>query len=216
MNEPLADIGSAELIARLREIGNSRKYDSGAPIFSQGETPEFFPIVLSGRVKIYRFLSPGKEVIMNVFGAGEAFAIPPVLDGTKYPANAVAIEDSKLLLIYRRDFLALLDESQEFSKFVMTRMSGLLRETTRAIKNLATASPEERLASILVWLAEKEDSKPPVTISIRRQDIAQIAGLATETTIRAIRKLADDGLISIVRGKIVIENPELLRSAADQ
>ncbi len=110
----------------------------------------------------------------------------------------------------------MLDESQEFSKFVMSRMSGLLRETTRAIKNLATASPEARLASILLWLAEKEDSDPPVTISIRRQDIAQIAGLATETTIRAIRKLADDGFIKIVRGKVVIEDPVRLRRYCEE
>ncbi len=80
MNDPLAEIGSDELVARLRKTGLSRKYGNGTPIFSQGETPEFLPIVLSGRIKVYRFLSPGKEVIMNVFGAGEAFAIPPVLE----------------------------------------------------------------------------------------------------------------------------------------
>ncbi len=213
---PLNDIGSEELVSMLERVGHKRVFQTDASIFSQGSTAEFLPIVISGRVKIFRFLEPGKEVIVNVFGPGAVFAIPPVLDGNEYPANAVALEKTQLLIILRDDFLRLLAESPEFKDFVMSRMSGLLRETTRSIKNLATASPEQRVANILIWLAEKEGGKPPVSIPLRRQDIAQIAGLATETTIRAIRKLADADLIRIVRGKVILEDPQRLRSFCEE
>ncbi len=65
---------------------------------------------------------------------------------------------------------------------------------------------------MLLRLAKKEDVKPPVKIQIRRQDIAEMAGLTTETTIRAVKKLADKDLVKIVHGKIIIEQPERLRA----
>ncbi|MEZ5307858.1 MAG: helix-turn-helix domain-containing protein [Pyrinomonadaceae bacterium] len=76
---------------------------------------------------------------------------------------------------------------------------------------LANASTEERLSGILLWLSEKEEGEVPVTIQLRREDIAQIAGLTTETTIRSIRRLADREIVKIEKGKIVIYDTEALR-----
>ena len=87
----------------------------------------------------------------------------------------------------------------------------MLREKTATIKNLATASPEQRVGNVLLRLAEKEDAETSVKISLRRQDIAEIAGLTTETTIRAVRKLADKNLLKIVHGKIILDEPQSLR-----
>jgi CRP-like cAMP-binding protein len=63
-----------------------------------------------------------------------------------------------------------------------------------------------------------EDAKiDPIIISLRRQDIAEMAALTSETTIRAIRKLAAKNLIKIERGKIIIGDAERLRAyLADQ
>ena len=204
--KPLKNIASDDLAAQLCKVGRSKVYGSGEEVFAEGDDAEFMPVVLSGRVKVVRFLEQGKELILNIFHEGEMFAIPPVLDGKNYPATAIAMDKSKLLLIYRRDFLRLLKDSPEFSSLTMSRMSELLRETTSSIKNLVSASPEQRIGNVLVRLAKKEGRETPVTISIRRQDIAEMSGLTTETTIRAVRKLADKGLVQIVHGKIIIEN----------
>lgn len=204
------NIGSGELTARLRAVGRTKTFSAGEEIFGVGERAEFLPIVLSGKVKVVRFLEVGKEIILNVFRDGDVFAIPPILDGKAYPATAIAIEKTKLLLIYKKEFFALRDESDEFNAFIMSRMSSLMREITASIENLATASPEKRVARVLLKLAEKERTVASVKITLRRQDIAEMAGLTTETTIRAARRLADKDLIKIERGKIILENPELL------
>lgn len=207
----LEKIGSRKLVRKMKEIGRVKSFDKNERIFSVGEKAEFLPIVLEGRIKVVRFLEVGKEIILNIFSDGEIFAIPPVLDGKTYPATATAMEKTKLLLIYKQDFHSLLEESNEFSTFIMSRMSYLMREITSSMENLATASPEKKVGKVLLKLAKKEDSNKPVKISIRRQDIAEMVGLTTETTIRAIRKLADKNLIKIVRGKIILENLEELQ-----
>jgi CRP/FNR family cyclic AMP-dependent transcriptional regulator len=112
--------------------------------------------------------------------------------------------------IGRGDFLKLLNERSEFALATISWMSEMLREKTSIIRNLAIASPEHRIGNVLIKLVEAQEKPLPVMIPIRRQDIAEMASLTTETTIRAIRRLAERGLVRIVHGKIVIDEIEPL------
>ena len=207
----LFDPAGGELEQKLRKAGRTHSFAADQEVFATGDAADFLPIVLSGSVKMIHFLEPGKEVIIGVFEEGEMFAVPPVFDGGKYPATAIAMEDTKLLLISRRNFLEILRLSSDFSFAVIEWMCAMLREKTATIQNLATASPEHRVGTVLLKLAEKHFGEGPVRITHRRQDIARMSGLTTETTIRVIRRLADKNLISIEHGKIIIESTEPLR-----
>jgi CRP/FNR family transcriptional regulator len=201
---------SSELKAELKRSGHRQAYGDGEEIFSEGAAADFLPIVLSGRVKMIRSPVLGKEVIIGIFNEGEMFAVPPVFDGGPYPASAYAVEQTDLLQIERRDFLRLLNERSEFAIATISWMSEMLREKTSMIRNLAIASPERRIGNVLIKLVEAQERPCPVKIPVRRQDIAEMASLTTETTIRAIRRLADQGLVRIVHGKIFIDRLEPL------
>ncbi len=200
---------SSELVEKLRVCGHTRTFYEDEIIFDGGNKAEVLPIIVSGKVKLVRFPELGKEVIIGIFQSGDMFAMPPVIDGGRYPATAISLEESKLLLIHRSDFLKLMAENTELSSNVTLLMCGLLRSTTATIQNLATSSPEQRIANVLLELAKKESTGK---ISLRRQDIAEMAGLTTETTIRVIRKLAEKDLLKIIRGKIFIEETQRLRN----
>lgn len=207
----LLETADSDFLAAPQKAARRKSYSENQIIFSEGDKSDFLPVVKTGKVKMVRFPDIGKEVIIGIFEAGEMFAVPPVFDGGNYPSTAVAMEETTLLLLYRQDFLRLLRESSEFSLTVIGWMCERLREKTATIKNLATASPEQRVGNVLLRLAEKDDAETSVKISLRRQDIAEIAGLTTETTIRVIRKLAEKDLVKIQRGKIILEQPERLR-----
>ncbi len=206
---------SEGLAATLMKTGRTHLFSENQEIFAEGDDALFLPIVLSGSVKMIHFLEPGKEVIIGIFHSGEMFAIPPVFDGKKYPSTAISMQESQLLLLARSEFLALLRESHEFVFAVINWMSEMLREKTATIQNLATASPEHRIGHVLLKLAEKATSDSAVRIALRREDIAKIAGLSTETTIRVIRKFAEKDLLTIVNGKIVISDTGPLRKYAE-
>jgi CRP/FNR family cyclic AMP-dependent transcriptional regulator len=208
----LLEIADSDFLVSLQKLARRKSYSENQIIFSEGDKSDFLPIIKTGKVKMVRFPDVDKEVIIGIFESGEMFAVPPVFDGGNYPSTAVAMEETTLLLLYRQDFLRLLRQSSEFSFAVIGWMCEMLREKTATIKNLATASPEQRVGNVLLRLAEKHDAGTSVKISLRRQDIAEIAGLSTETTIRVIRKLAEKDLVKILRGKIILEQPERLRS----
>jgi CRP/FNR family transcriptional regulator len=207
----LLEIADPDFLADLRRLARRKTYSENQIIFSEGDQSDFLPVVERGKVKMVRYPDVDKEVIIGIFESGEMFAIPPVFDGAPYPSTAVAMEETSLLLLYRKDFLRLLRESPEFSLAVIAWMCEMLREKTATIKNLATASPEQRVGNVLLRLAEREGAENQFKISLRRQDIAEMAGLTTETTIRVIRRLAAKNLVKIERGKIILEQSEQLR-----
>lgn len=202
---PLLKKISPALVSALESRAGIKWYAAGEEVFAQGEAAVFLPIVMSGRVKMVHYLEPGKEVIIGIFEEGEMFAVPPVFDGKTYPSTAVAMEPSQLMILGRDSFLELIRTSDEFAFAIIGWMCEMLREKTSTIQTLATASPEQRVEQILLRLAAREGVEGPVKISLRRQDIAEMAGLTTETTIRVIRNLAEKGLVEIVRGKVVID-----------
>ncbi|MBK7933482.1 MAG: Crp/Fnr family transcriptional regulator [Pyrinomonadaceae bacterium] len=211
MKPLLANI-SPELAATLYSRGNKRSYSVEQEIFAEGDSAEFLPVVITGAIKMYRSPEPGKEVIIGIFRNGEMFAVPPVFDGGPFPASASAIEDTQLLQIRRVAFQELLKESAEFAYSVIAWTCEMLREKTSIIRNLATASPEHRVGNVLIKLAEAHDPAFfPIRIAVRRQDIAEMASLTTETTIRVIRRFADQGMLRIIHGKVMIDSVMPLR-----
>jgi len=204
--KPLLENIGMELTRRLFALGHRRVFDTGRMIFKRGGKPDFLPIIISGSVKMIRMPEPGKEVIIGTFHAGEMFAVPPVFDGEPYPSTAIATERTELLQIGREDFLSLIRESPEFAFEVISWTCEMLREKTSMIRTLSTASPEHRVGRVLLKLFAESGTDGPVRIAVRRQDIAEMASLTTETTIRVIRRFADQGLVRIVHGKIFIDS----------
>ncbi|MEP6946945.1 MAG: Crp/Fnr family transcriptional regulator [Acidobacteriota bacterium] len=210
--KPLLDNVSISLRSSLQLAGRERMFCEGQEIFAESERASDLPVVLSGKIKMLHYLEPGKEVIIGIFEDGETFAVPAVFDGGLYPASAVAMAKSRLLLIDRDRFLELLRDSSEFSLAILSWMTAMLRQKTATIQNLAHASPEYRVVNVLIQLASTEDPfGGPIRITLRREDIANMAGLTTETTIRVIRRLAAKGLFVIDHGKILIDSVDELK-----
>ncbi len=202
---------SQELIATILKAGTRKPLVSGEHLFFQGDDAAFLPIVILGMIKMVRYPEAGKEIIIGTFQPGELFAIPPALDGKRFPATAVAMVDSEVLLLPRKDFLALMEASSEFSSVVMGRMCGILRDRTDTVQIMATPSAEQRVANVLLLLAGEVNGGDVKKITHRRKDIAEMAGLSLETTIRVVRKLTTKGCFKIVRGRIIVESAEPLR-----
>lgn len=210
MEDLLQNLGE-ELADAITRSGTTRSYAPNQSIFFEGDTATFLPIILSGTVKLVRFPEPGKEVILGLFHSGEAFAIPPAMDGKQFPATAVALDKTDLLLLPREEFLKLMKSSSEFSAAIMSRMCGILRDRVDTVHILATSSAEQRVATVLLRLADDKKEDEVKKITYRRQDIAEMAGLSLETTIRVIRKLAAKDCLSIVSGRIILKTTEPLR-----
>ena len=192
----------------LLNSGRLKEYKKNEIVFEEHAFPAFFPIILNGQVKIVKYLDDGKETIINIFGPNDVMLIPPLIDNHPFPATCITLASSKILRITREQFLTFLHDEPEFSIAIIAELCKLLREKNTVIRELATKSPEHRIIVTLIRLFKKVSipSTASTMIPIKRRDVADMAGLTTETTIRVIRQLAKDGFIRIEKGKIYIDN----------
>lgn len=195
----------------LVRLATERGYQSNEFIFWEGDAPDYFYVVASGRVKAVKHSSTGKDFIIAFFGPGEMFGEVAVFENKPYPASAQAVTDTRVLAIKKANFLHFLAGHPQVALSIINVLGGRLRDAANRLKDLAGERVEQRLARILVMLSAKLGKTLPFT----RREIADMAGTTTETTIRLTTQLKERGIISTVRGKITIVDELKLRLLAE-
>ena len=94
-NPVFAGIPGREIEA-VAALVTEEAHRARAYIFAEGDTPSWFYVVRSGHVKIVRHSKTGKDVVLELLGAGEVFGGVAVIEKRAYPASAQATEPSKI------------------------------------------------------------------------------------------------------------------------
>jgi CRP-like cAMP-binding protein len=113
----------------------------------------------------------GKEQILHIYGPGHPIGEVPVFSGSRFPANAMAIEKSRMLFFPRRDFVDLISAHPSLALNMLAVLSLRLRQFTVQIENLSLKEVPARLASYLIFLSEKQVG---VMISRRRKKLQEL------------------------------------------
>ncbi len=195
----------------LALLAKEKQFDANAVIFWEGDPSDWFYIVADGNIKVSKLASSGKEIILSFFGPGEMFGEVAVFENKPYPASAQAIEDTRLIGIKKSDFLQFLLRHPDVSLKIISILSGRLREAQSRLRDLAGERVEQRLARIILMLSDKLGLILPFT----RQELSDMAGTTTETTIRILSQWKTRGIISSVRGKITITNESGLKTLSE-
>lgn len=202
---------SDEDLDALSKLSVSRSFEAGQYVFWEGDAPAHFFVVASGRVKVLKHSSLGKEFVVAFFGPGEVFGEVAVFEGRPYPASAQAISDAEVLAIGMGDFLAFLSEHPEVSLSIINMLGGRLRDAQNRLNALAGERAEQRVAKTLLMLSSKLGQSLPFT----RQEIADMSGTTIETTIRVMSRMKSGGIIRSRRGKIDVLDETRLRTVSE-
>ena len=200
-----------EELSGLVDLAVERSFQPDEFIFWEDDAPDYFYVIAKGRIKVVKHSSSGKEFIIAFFGPGEMFGEVAVFEGKPYPASAQAISASKVLGIKRQNFLDFLATRPQVALRIINILGGRLRDAQGRLKDLAGERVEQRLARILLMLASRMGNTLPFT----RQELADMAGMTTETAIRLTSQLRKRGIISSFRGQLIILDEVKLRALAE-
>ena len=206
----------------LKEISRlfvEEKYQRDDYIFFEGDAPEWFYVVKEGKVKLVKHSDTGKDVILQVFAPGDMFGEVSLFDRKPYAASAQAMEPSTILKLSRKDFFLLFGRHPFVATEMIMELGRRLREAHATIKSLAVERVEQRIAHILLKLADKlgipDNGGIRINLSLTRQDLADMAGTTVETTIRIMSRFTKSKIVKPVNGKILILTPQTLRRISE-
>jgi CRP-like cAMP-binding protein len=200
----------------MESIGNlmiEKNYRKGQNIFLEGSYPSGIFYIKEGMVKKYKTDNHGKEHILYLCSNGELLGYSALLCNETYPDSASAIESSKVGFIPRDAFLKVLNQSNELMMGVLSCLSHEFGVLVNSVSVFARMSVRERIALILLIVAEKYRKNEPVEkteIRLFREDLANMVGTAVETLVRVLQEFKGEGIIAIQGRTIRILNPKEL------
>ena len=210
---PLFSDLSDEDLSDIEKIVKIKRFGKNEIILYQFDPGDSLYIISRGKVKVVLFSKDGKEVLLSNLGPGEFFGEMSLLDGLPRSASVVALEDSEVLVLNRKDFLELIRNLPEIALRILTEMSKRLRSADQKIGSLILMDVYGRVARVLVELAEKEGKRVNddivIETKLRQQDIANMVGASRETVSRVLKDFVQNGFITIDGKKIIIHNADL-------
>lgn len=196
-------------------IAVSHHFKRGQSIFLEGDEANGFYIVAEGQVKIFKTSLDGKEHILHIYGPGNPFGEVPVFSGSRFPANAQALVDSRILFLPRNAFVQLIARHPSLSMNMLGELSMRLRQFTVQIENLSLKEVPSRLASYLVYLAREQGDPDRVTLDISKGQLASLLGTIPETLSRIFSKMSAQDLIRVEGKKIHLLDTHGLEDLAE-
>jgi CRP-like cAMP-binding protein len=204
-----------EQLDRLEEISREMSFDRNAPIFWEGDEGNGFYIVTTGKIKIFKVSPEGKEQILHIYGPGQPFGEVPVFSGQHFPANAQAVEKSRLLFFPRQAFIDLIAAHPSLALNMLAMLSMRLRQFTVQVENLSLKEVPGRLASYLLYLSEEQASANDIRLPISKGQLASLLGTIPETLSRILGKMSAQGIITVQGAEIAINDRTTLEELAE-
>ncbi len=201
---PLFEGLSDDQLQDLSSIAITKTYKRGAAIFSENDPGAGFYVVSDGKIKIFKISGEGKEQILHIFGPGEPFGEAPVFEGRRFPAHAMALEDSQALYFPRVAFVDLVKRNPSLALSMLAVLSRRLRRFAALVEDLSLKEVPTRLAAHLIYLSDNSPGEDELSLDISKNQLAGLLGTIPETLSRILTKMAKKGLIQIHGPKIKI------------
>jgi DNA-binding response OmpR family regulator len=201
--------GNIQLTSDERELYEYRKKQM---LYSEGQRPKAVYYVKTGKVKVYKTNEDGKELITAIYGSGDFLGYTYVLEDINYKENAQILEDAEIMHIPKEDFLTLISGDSQVAKQFIKLITHNVLDKEESLLNLAYSSLRKKVAYHLLQVFDKFRKDNENTIQLSRENLAQTAGIATESLIRTLSDFKSEKLIELQGGTITILNENKLRN----
>jgi CRP/FNR family transcriptional regulator len=209
---------SPPLRSRIAAVARIKAYHRGELIFAEGDPSDAFMVIVAGRVKVFKSTPAGKEIILEIFGAGDPLGAVAVYEGAPFFASALTLDPAEILRIEQPAFFALLEQDPAMVRGLLSGLTIRLAELTRRLAELTGTRVESRFARLFLKLGEQigraERGGTFVPMPLSRQELADLTGTTIETAIRIMSRWQKEDVVRTEKDGFVLINREALDEAA--
>ena len=203
-NVPLfAGLADRELDV-LQQHAKLRTYPRNTVVINEGDEASTLYVILSGQVKVFLSNEEGKEIVVNMQGAGEHFGELALIDSAPRSASVMTVKQSRLASISKPDFRKVLAEHPDIAFLLIKNLAGRVRVLSENVRTLALLDVYGRVAKTLLSLAREHNGKLVIEERLTQQDIANRVGASREMVARIMKDLVSGQYITVDKKRIEI------------
>jgi CRP/FNR family transcriptional regulator len=190
----LAGLPAAEA-EELAAVSEFRRYANGAPVFTQGESMPGVFVVVQGALKCYRTDGRGKVQVIDILQPGTCVGEVQVFDGGTAASGAEAHGETECWLIPANALRQMASRDHAVAMCMIQHFAGKIRHLISLVETLSLHSVPERVGQLILEYQGRNPGRALVEFKETQEDLAQCIGASREAFSRALRLLADLGLI---------------------
>lgn len=198
---------------KLLSLCTEKSLDDGQIIHAKGDPCDGLYCVIEGRVRISNYTRGGKEFILTWLHPGVWFGEIGLFDGLPRTHFATAEQQTKVILLPRRQFHDLLAEEPELYQHFIPLLCQRIRALFSLIDDTHFLTPKHQLVQRLLLLSN-EFSAPvlekTVSLHISQESLALMLDTSRQTINKWLNELQDDGLIKLNYGQVQLVDLEAL------
>ena len=177
--------------------GEVSTYKKGEEIYQRGDHSNFIFLILKGVVKTNSSDPNGKELITALYKSDDFLGFTSLEDNIPYNEDAVAVEDTEVVRLSKSILKEILKKNQEIALDLMNLLSDNLADIKKQLVEMAYSSVRKKTARTILQFVEIMNTDSQAAIRISRNDLANAAGIATESLIRTLSDFKRDNIIEI-------------------
>ncbi len=177
--------------------GNEITYSNGEVVYEEGQHSNNIFLISKGLIKCHKLDEQGKDLTTALYKEDDLFGYTSFTQNMPYQETATAIKDSKAIALSKTELIDVLNTNHKVTLELVQLLTDDLSVVKEQLLQMAYSSVKKRTATTILKFAEKLDYKPDDSIKISRNDLASVAGIATESLIRTLSGFKDLGIIEI-------------------
>ncbi len=190
-----------KLIPSELEFINQNKtqifYRKGENICKQGAFASYVLNISDGLVKLYLESPNNKNINLKILQTSEFIGLSSIYGDNIYNYSTIALKDSTICLIEKDSIKKLLRDNGNFASEVIKWYCENEKQLFNKIKSLGHKQMHGRLADALLYLSDESFNQIDLFSTLTRKDIADFACISTESAVRLLAELKNEGIITM-------------------
>lgn len=211
---PLFDRLGSEDITNLAALTTHKTYKAGTAVFFQDDPSDSLYIIVAGSAKVFQTSEDGKDRILSILRAGEAFGEFAMIEGLPRSASVQVLGDTELLVLTRKDFEAYARENPAVLWKLLQTVCERLRHMSEGVLDMSFRDVPYRLLRVLSQLVDRHGESVPegrrIALPLTVRELASMVGSNAETVARLLDRFENDGLVKHDGTNWIVPDPKAL------
>ena len=201
---------SADEVSKIKQGKTQVLFKKGETLTKQGTFSSYIFFVVKGLVKQYIEEDSGRNINLQIMQSGDFIGLSSLFEQPVFQYTTVAITDTVVYIVDKEAMKSVLKHNADFSFQIIMRHNEQTDVLYSVLRSIGFKQMNGRMADVLLYLNSLPYSNEEVFGNLSRKDIADFAGIATESAVKLLKSFEKDGLISLQDKSINILNKEKL------
>jgi CRP/FNR family transcriptional regulator len=201
---------SQEEMVLVRESKTQVLFRKGDNLTKQGAYASYVLFIINGLAKQYIEGEGAKNYNLRIIKPGEFIGLSAVFTKNTFNYSSVALTDCQVFLVEKDAIAKVIKQNGEFGFSIIKRYCEQNTDLFGTVRNLMYKQMNGRLADSLLYIESLKQENPSVFQLLSRKDIADFAGISTESAVKLLKIFEKDGLIKLDEKDILLLNHSAL------